>query len=78
MSVELRGETIHLRGGCGVEDSEKLLDHLLAGRTRVDLAACESMHAAVLQLLMAAQPAIVGPLPASLAHLSATIGDSGR
>jgi hypothetical protein len=55
---------IILAGDCGAEDAETLLEHLQAppagqGAT-VDWSACTGLHAAVLQILMAARPTIRG------------------
>ncbi len=61
MSVRLDGNVIILEGQCRVEDAEPLLGWLQADRGRtVDLAAAEHLHAAVLQVLMALQPAVRG------------------
>lgn len=64
MTVEARNGVIRLSGRCPAEDAEPLLTLLASGMVRVDLTGCECLHGAVLQLLMAAQPAIVGePAP---------------
>jgi hypothetical protein len=62
--------TIILVGECGAEDAETLLEHLQAqappagqrsGQApTVDWSACTRLHAAVLQVLMAARPTIRG------------------
>ncbi len=59
-----------------VEDAEGLLDWLLKQpRGKLDLSACEHVHAASLQVLMAAQPKITAwPKSAMLADwLTATL-----
>ena len=49
-----------LEGGCAGEEAERLLDWLKGRkRPRVDLGRCEHLHTAVLQLLIAAKPAVV-------------------
>ncbi|CAO3429162.1 hypothetical protein [Azospirillum endophyticum] len=49
-----------LDGNCAVEEAESLLDWLKSRkRPRVDLSGCEHLHTAVLQLLIAARPAVV-------------------
>jgi len=61
MSVRLDGNVIILEGQCRVEDAEPLLGWLQADRGRtVDLTDAEHLHAAVLQVLMALQPAVRG------------------
>ncbi len=61
MSVRLDGNVILLEGVCRVEDAEPLLGWLQADRGRtVDLTGAEHLHAAVLQILMAMQPAMRG------------------
>jgi hypothetical protein len=42
------------------EDAELLLKHLAAGVTQVDLTDCDYLHGAIVQLLMAARPTLVG------------------
>jgi hypothetical protein len=57
--------TIHLEGRCPIEDAEPLLQLLLQeAEGRVDLRACQHAHTAVIQILFAARPAILGPSPA--------------
>ena len=61
MSVRLDGNVIILEGQCRVEDAEPLLGWLQTDRGRtVDLTDAEHLHAAVLQVLMALQPAVRG------------------
>lgn len=63
MTVRRSGpEMIELSGHCPIEDAEPLLGLLMsaAGQT-VDWRACDGMHAAVAQVLMAAGPRMLGP-----------------
>ena len=56
---------VEVSGACPVEDAEVLLRHLLSTpNAAVDWRACESAHTAVIQLLLAANVAPLGP-PAS-------------
>ena len=68
MSITREGETVSLSGPCGVEDAEILLRHLAEGVRRVDLGGCDHVHAAILQLLMAAGPELEGQLPDFIAR----------
>jgi hypothetical protein len=68
MSITRAGETVFLSGRCGVEDAEALLGHLAGGAGRVDLGGCEHLHAAILQLLMAAGPELEDRLPDFIAR----------
>jgi hypothetical protein len=68
MSITREGETVFLSGPCGVEDAEALLRHLAEGVRRVDLDGCEHIHAAILQLLIAASPKLEGRLPDFIAR----------
>lgn len=53
---------IELEGDCASEDAEVLLRHLLANpAATVDWRQCESAHGAVIQVLMAAGPRLLGP-----------------
>ena len=55
-------ELIVLNGICGSEDAESLLQRLLAApAATVDLRTCEGLHTAVLQVLLAAAPALRMP-----------------
>ena len=52
---------IELSGRCGVEDAEALQRHLLAApRSAVEWSACEHLHSAVIQVLLAGKPRIRG------------------
>jgi hypothetical protein len=63
-------DVARLEGAGTVEDAEPLLSFLLGGADRaVDLAACTSLHLAVVQVLRAAHPRLVaGPVDAALAR----------
>lgn len=62
MTVHLSAHgVIELQGECPSEDAEALLRHLLADpNASVDWNACEAAHSAVIQVLMAARPAMQG------------------
>ena len=61
MSVRIEDEIVVIEGRCRIEEAETLLGYLLENGDRpVDLSACETMHSAVVQILMAAQPVISG------------------
>ena len=62
MTVRLNNEgVIILAGECPVEDAETLLEHLQARRDGpVDWSGCTALHTAVLQILMAAKPKLLG------------------
>lgn len=60
MTVALDQGIVRLSGHCSAEDAEILLKHLAAGVRRVDLSGCDHLHGAVVQLLMAARPALLG------------------
>jgi len=69
MAIEYEDQTARLSGFIGVEDAEGLLDWLQSHpKGCVDLADCAHLHAANLQVLMAAAPAIAAwPAEADLA-----------
>jgi hypothetical protein len=53
---------ILLEGSCPGEDAEALLQQLLAAPTAaVDIRRCDSAHTAVIQVLMAFKPKLLGP-----------------
>jgi hypothetical protein len=53
---------IELKGICSSEEGEVLLQHLLASpNIMVDWRGCETAHTAVIQVLMAARPELLGP-----------------
>jgi hypothetical protein len=60
MTVALDHDVVRLSGHCTAEDAELLLKHLVAGARRVDLSSCDHLHGAVVQLLMATRPAVLG------------------
>ena len=65
-----RGEqgTIVLLGDCPVDDTEPLFQLLLATpAATVDWTQCSRLHTAIVQLLLAAQPRIIGPCGDALA-----------
>lgn len=57
MPVTYRGDVAEFRGFCVIEEAEDLHTWLQAHEAPVfDLAECEHVHAAVLQLLLRVQP----------------------
>jgi hypothetical protein len=61
MSVELQGTTVHLSGPVRVEDAEPLAALLQADRNRsVDLTQSISLHTAIVQVLLAFEPRLIG------------------
>lgn len=61
MTVRLDDGLIHLEGSCTVEEAEALLETVLAHPDLpVDWSRCTSLHTAVLQVLLAAGPVVVG------------------
>jgi len=53
---------IELTGICSSDEGEILLQHLLATPTKmVNWRGCEAAHTAVIQVLMAARPKLLGP-----------------
>lgn len=53
---------VELVGHCPSEDAEPLLQHLLATPgARVDWRECREAHTAVVQVLLAARPELLGP-----------------
>jgi len=73
MSISLSpGGTILLEGPSPSEDAELLLQLLLSNpKAVVDWRRCSAAHSAVIQVLMAAKPAMLGP-PAGRALASWT------
>jgi hypothetical protein len=63
MSVELSNEgLVRLSGACPQEDAESLLRLLVVQPGRaVDWTACDIAHSAVIQVLLAIRPDMVGP-----------------
>ena len=61
MIVPLADGTISLEGSCPVEDSATLHERLIENpQTTVDWSKCDSMHAAVFQVLLAVRPPMRG------------------
>lgn len=61
MSVRVDGETVRLEGDCRAADAEALCAALVGhAGLRVDLSAAETLHTAVVQVLLALGPPIVG------------------
>jgi hypothetical protein len=53
---------IRLHGVCPIDDAESLLRCLLAsGEATVDWRGCVQAHSAVIQILLATRPALLGP-----------------
>ena len=63
MTVRLAQDgVIRLEGVCPTEDAEPLLRLLSSNRRlAVDWTACEQAHTAVIQILLAARPELLGP-----------------
>lgn len=54
MSLSIDGDVIHIKGHCRVEDAEALVVCLRKNsQVRLDLTDCESLHAAVVQAILA-------------------------
>jgi hypothetical protein len=64
MPIQRTDETILLDGVCAVEDAEVLLQQLQAGAALIDWSGCTHLHAACLQLLLAAHLPMQG-IPAN-------------
>ena len=62
MTVALKPNgVIEISGRCGVEDAEALQRHFLVSpASAIEWGACEHLHTAVLQVLLAAKPRIQG------------------
>ena len=62
MSVRRENGSIVLKGICPVEDAEPLLQMLQATPAApCDWTRCSHLHTAVLQVILAARPILVGP-----------------
>ena len=63
MAIKLTEHAARLTGKCGFDDAEPLLEWLLQHpeNKAVDLKDCMQLHTAVLQVLMALSPPIIGP-----------------
>lgn len=61
MSVRLDGNTIRLEGWCGAEEAERFLVLLQAAPGRVaDLSGVDRLHTALVQIIMALRPPLIG------------------
>lgn len=61
MSISAVGDVIYLQGSCRVEDAETLVALLQKSRkVTLDVSTCESLHAAVVQAILAFEGQIVG------------------
>lgn len=60
MTMAIQDGTLACAGALTVEDAEALLQQVQAGVTAIDLAGCEQIHAACLQVLMAARLPVAG------------------
>jgi len=59
MTIEIDGPRATVQGVLGIEETEVLLEWLQSHESgQLDLSACTHLHAANLQVLMAAHPAI--------------------
>jgi hypothetical protein len=78
MSVTLAEDgRILLEGVCAIEEADALLRHLSERpEASVDLSGCEQAHTAVIQVLLAARPRIVGrpTEPFLVRHVAPSIG----
>ena len=63
MTVKAEGSgTIVLEGDCPVEDAETLLNALLSSPGRsLDWRGCQRLNTAVLQVVLASRPSLIGP-----------------
>lgn len=63
MSIQAKRDVIHLVDSCSVEEAEELHGLLLdKPKARIDLSACQHIHAAVLQVLLL-QPRVIKKPP---------------
>ena len=60
MTIKSDSKLIRLQGNCGSEDVEALLAALSDGGRSVDMWEVDHLHAAVLQLLLAFRPSLIG------------------
>jgi hypothetical protein len=60
MTIRRVDQTIFLDGVCAVEDAELLIQRLQEGATAIDWSACGHLHAACLQVLLAARLPLLG------------------
>lgn len=67
MAIEYGEGAATLSGVCAVEEAEGLLSWTLQNpEGRVDLSACEHLHTAILQVLLARRPAVTAVPPGGL------------
>lgn len=80
MAIEFSKKTARFVDVAGVEEAERLLGWLQSNpKGKVDLSGCSHLHAANLQVLMAARPAIAAwPGDASLAAWLRSALDSNK
>lgn len=61
MSLSADGDVIYVKGHCRVEDAETLVALLQKSRNlTIDISSCESLHAAVVQAVLAFECPVVG------------------
>lgn len=61
MSIEITGEAIRIVGNAPVADAEPVLAALIENSARVvDLTSAAHLHSAIIQILLALKPGIVG------------------
>jgi hypothetical protein len=60
MTIRFDSKIIRLQGNCGSEDTEALLAALSDGGRSVDMSEVDHLHAAVLQVLLAFRPSLLG------------------
>jgi hypothetical protein len=60
MTIKFDNKIICLEGNCGAEDVEALLAALADGHRSVDMSEVDHLHAAVLQVLLAFGPRLLG------------------
>jgi hypothetical protein len=60
MPVRRVDDTIFLEGVCAVEDAEVLLQHIQEGAAMIDWGDCTHLHAACLQVMLAARLSLRG------------------
>ena len=59
MTIRLEDSVIYLEGSCHVEEAETLLTMLQAQDERIlDLGACDHLHAALVQVILALRPPV--------------------
>ena len=63
MTVRVTADgTITLEDHCPIEDAEKLQEYLLSDpAAQVDWRSCVTAHTAVIQILLASRPVVIGP-----------------